>query len=82
MLLLAAAMLVSILPGEVFANGWLAAKLALLVVYIVLGSLALKRGRTMMIRTVTYGLALLAYGFMFGIARAHHPLGVLHHWLR
>ena len=42
-LLTAALMLVTILPGAMFANHWLTFKLALLVVYVSLGSLALKR---------------------------------------
>jgi uncharacterized membrane protein SirB2 len=41
-LLTAALMLLTILPHAVFANGWLAVKLALLVVYVALGSFALK----------------------------------------
>lgn len=80
-LLTAALMLVSILPGAVFANGWLTAKLVLLVPYIVLGSFALKRGRTAPVRAATYGLALIAYGLMLSIARTHHPLGLLRPWL-
>lgn len=76
-LLTAALMLLTILPHAVFANGWLGAKLLLLPVYVVLGSFALKRGRTPRIRLVAYLLALLVLGFMFTIARSHHPLGVL-----
>src|SRR4029453_19134507 len=41
-LLTAALMLATILPAALFANHWLALKLALLVVYVFLGSLALK----------------------------------------
>lgn len=74
-LLAAALMLVAILPGAVFANGWLWVKLALLVVYIGLGTLALKRGRTPRVRTATFVAALLVYASMFAVARAHHPLG-------
>lgn len=80
-LLTAALMLVSILPSAMFANGWLTAKLALLMPYVVLGSFALKRGRTATARAVTYALALLAYAMMLSIARAHHPLGSLRPWL-
>lgn len=75
-LLTAALMLVSILPGALFANGWLTAKLVLLVPYIVLGSFALKRGRTPRGRTVAFVLALLCFASMYAIARAHDPLGV------
>jgi uncharacterized membrane protein SirB2 len=48
----------------------------LLVVYIVLGSIALKRGRTKRIRTVALVAALLTIGFLVTVARTHHPLGL------
>lgn len=76
-LLSAALMLLAILPAAVFANGWLWAKLGLLVAYIVLGSFALKRGRTPGIRRSCFVAALLIYGAMFTIARWHHPLGAV-----
>ena len=76
-LLTAALMLLTILPGAVFANGWLTAKLILLVAYVVLGSFALKRGRTPRARQLFFAAATLTYFVMFGIARAHHPLGWL-----
>lgn len=74
-LLTAALMLVAVLPSAVFANGWLAAKLVLLVVYIGLGTFALKRGRTPRVRAACFVLALAVFGAMLAIARAHHPLG-------
>src|SRR3546814_3697191 len=70
-LLTAALMLVSILPGAMFANGWLAAKLVLVVVYVVLGVLAMKRGRTCGIRAGCYVAALLVFATISGIARMH-----------
>lgn len=76
-LLAAALMLLMVLPGAVFANGWLAAKLALLVAYVGLGTFALRRGRTARVRLACYLAALAAFGFMYSIARAHHPGGVL-----
>ena len=76
-LLTAALMLLTILPGAVFANGWLATKLVLLVAYVVLGSFALKRGRTPRARKVFFAAATLTYLVMFGIAHTHHPLGWL-----
>jgi len=79
-LLSAALMLVAVLPSAVFANGWLWAKLGLLVFYIVLGSFALKRGRTPRIRLITFVVALLAYAAMYGIARTHDPLGAIHYF--
>lgn len=76
-LLTAALMLFTILPHAMFANGWLATKLVLLVVYIVLGTFALKRGRTRRSRAVSYAAALCVFGFIISVARAHHPLGIL-----
>lgn len=54
---------------------WLGAKLVLLLVYIVLGSLALKRARTFRMRAVSFGAALACYAFMFSVARTHNPWG-------
>lgn len=76
-LLTAAAMLASVLPAAMFANGWLAAKLVLLPVCVVLGSFAMKRARTRFGRALSYAAALGVFGFILGIARAHHPLGPL-----
>lgn len=76
-LLTAALMLLTILPGAVYANGWLTVKLTLLVVYVVLGTIALKRGRTRNVRLVSFVAALAVYGSIIAIARLHHPLGPL-----
>lgn len=76
-LLASALTLLAILPGAAYANGWLAAKLALLVVYIVCGTLALKRAPTQRARLAFFLVALLTYGFMLSIARLHDPLGFL-----
>jgi uncharacterized membrane protein SirB2 len=43
----------------------------------VLGSFALKRGRTRAVRTACWIAALLVYLFIFSIARAHNPLGII-----
>jgi uncharacterized membrane protein SirB2 len=74
-LLTAGLMLVAILPEALSANHWLAVKIALLVVYIVLGSLALKRAQGARARTAAFVAALLVYALMIGIARAHDPMG-------
>ena len=80
-LLTAAMMLLTILPGAVFANGWLLTKLGLLVAYVVLGVFALRRAKTFRARLVTYIAALLAFLSIYSIARAHHPLGFYTWWL-
>lgn len=78
-LLTAALMLWTILPGGLFANGWLTMKIFLLVAYVVFGSLALKRAQTLRARTLCFVAALATYAFMYSVARAHHPAGVF--WL-
>ncbi|MFY8206111.1 MAG: SirB2 family protein [Arenimonas sp.] len=74
-LLTAALMLATMLPGAVFANGWLAVKLTLLVSYVLLGSFALKRGRSNRNRTLFFIAAVIVYAFMYSVARTHQPLG-------
>jgi uncharacterized membrane protein SirB2 len=76
-LLTAALMLATMLPAAMFANGWLWLKIMLLLIYILLGSFALKRGRNRKQRVVFFIAALCVFGFMLSIARAHHPLGFL-----
>jgi uncharacterized membrane protein SirB2 len=76
-LLTAALMLFTILPGGVFVNGWLAVKIGFLLVYIVLGSFALKRAKTRRAKLACFLAALAVYAFMYTIARAHDPLGAL-----
>ncbi len=77
LLLTAALMLVSSLPAAVFANHWLTVKLILLAVYVVLGSLALKRARSRRTRAACFAAALVVYIAMLGIASTHQPLGWL-----
>lgn len=79
-LLTAALMLLTILPGAMFGNGWLTLKLVLVVVYVVFGVYALRRGRTPAVRAVAYVLALLTFLAIVGIARMHHPAGWLAPW--
>ena len=57
-----------------FVQPWLTAKVFGLIAYIILGSVALKRGRTRAIRAAAFVLALCAFGYIVGVARARHPL--------
>lgn len=75
-LLTAALMLATILHQYPFVNGWLTTKVLLLVVYVVLGSLALKRGATRATRATAFVAAVLVYGFIISVARAHDARGV------
>ena len=56
---------------------WLEAKLVGLVVYILAGTIALKRGRTAGIRATAFAVALLAYAYIVSVALTKHPLGWL-----
>jgi uncharacterized membrane protein SirB2 len=76
-LLTAALMLATVLHQYPLVHGWLTVKVLLLVVYIVLGTFALKRGRTRQVRRACGAAAVLVYAFIIGVARAHHPLGPL-----
>ena len=60
---------------------WLGTKLALLLLYIVLGSLALKRAPRRGQRALCFVAALLVYGFMVSVAVTHQPWGILAGWL-
>lgn len=75
-LLTTALMLTTVIHQYPFAVGWLTTKVVLLVVYILLGSVALKRGRTKGIRIAAFVAALATVAFLVTVARAHHPLGV------
>lgn len=79
-LLTAALMLLVVLKLNPFVVPWLAVKLVLLMVYVVLGYMALKRARGWP-RAAWYAAALACFGFMYTVARAHHPLGLLQGWL-
>jgi len=76
-LLTTALMLTTVIRQFPFSTGWLTMKVLLLVVYIVLGSIALKRGRTRRIRIAAFVAALLTVAFLLTVARAHDPLGIL-----
>ncbi|WP_136065978.1 SirB2 family protein [Modicisalibacter radicis] len=56
---------------------WLAAKLIGLVAYIVVGTLAIKRGRTATIRAVASLVAIVIFLYIVGAAMNHHPLSWL-----
>jgi len=75
-LLTAAFMLATVLHQYPFVQGWLTVKVTLLVVYVVLGSYALKRGTTRAIRAWSFGAALAVFAFIASVARAHDPRGV------
>lgn len=77
-LLLASALwLVSVMHLPFLQTPWLMAKVAGLVVYIVLGSVALRRGRSRRQRVTAFALALLTVAWIVSVAVLHHPAGFL-----
>lgn len=76
-LLTAALMLMTILHQFPGVHSWLTVKVVLVVVYIVLGTFALKRARTRQSRLVFFVAALLVFATVISIARTHSPLGFL-----
>ncbi len=73
-LLTAALMLTVILHQYPFVQAWLTVKVLLLVVYIVLGVFALRRGRTLALRRSYFLAALMVYGCIASVAYFHDPL--------
>ncbi len=76
-LLVAALMLTSIIHQYPFVDGWLTVKVLLLIVYIGLGTFALKRGRTKNVRIGAWVAALAVFAFIASVAVAHNPLGLI-----
>ena len=58
-----------------FAQGWLTAKVIALVAYVVLGTMALKRGRSKAARTVAFVLALAAALYIVSVALTRSAYG-------
>ena len=60
-----------------FALAWLTAKLIGLLVYILCGAMALRRGRSKAQRAFFFGGALLAFAYIVSVALTRNPLGML-----
>jgi len=73
-LLLASGISLAVLTRQYpLVNGWLSAKLFALILYIVLGTIALKRGRTGGQRIAAWLAALLVFGYMVAVAITRDP---------
>lgn len=59
-----------------FRQGWLTAKVLALVAYIVLGALALKRGRSKPVRAAAFVLALVTVFYIVSVALTRDPRGL------
>ena len=69
--------LIMTLHLQVMHSGWLLMKIAALIVYIVLGTIALKRGATRKIRVSAFILAILTFAYITGVALSKSMLSWL-----
>lgn len=60
-----------------FVHGWLTAKIFGLIAYIILGTIALKRGKTKSVRVAAWISAMLAFGYIVWVAVARNPVPFL-----
>ena len=73
-LLLASGISLAILTQQYpLVNDWLSAKFFALILYIVLGTIALKRGQTRSQRIAAWIAALLVFGYMVAVAVTRDP---------
>lgn len=75
--LLAGIGMVWLLHLNPFTQPWLLAKFAGLLAYIVLGTIAIKRGPTKQVRTIAFVGALAVFAYIAGVALAKSPLSWL-----
>ena len=73
-LLLASGISLAVLTRQYpLVNAWLTAKFFALILYIVLGTIALKRGQTRSQRIAAWIAALLVFGYMVAVAVTRDP---------
>lgn len=76
-LLASAIALVVIIQQYPFVDAWLTAKVCALLAYIALGTIALKRGRTKLIRAIAAVAALVVFAYIVSVALSHNAYGLL-----
>ncbi len=67
-----------ILRMNPFTQDWLLAKFAGIVAYIVIGSIAIKRGSTIQVRAIAFVAAVSTFAYIVGVALTKSPFS----WLR
>lgn len=77
LLLLSAITLAVMIQQYPFAAGWITAKVFGLLAYILLGTVALKRGRRMGIRATAFAAALVVYAWIVSVAFTKQLAGFL-----
>jgi uncharacterized membrane protein SirB2 len=72
-LLVSAIALATVTAQYPFVQPWLTAKVLALLLYISLGTVAIRRGRTRRVRIIAWILALSVFGYMVAVARTRTP---------
>ncbi len=73
--LLASAIALAMMTAQYpFVQSWLTAKVIALPVYIALGTVAIRRGRTRRARIIAWFMALIVFGYIIAVARTRVPL--------
>lgn len=76
--LLVAALSLAAMSGQYpFVVGWVTAKVLGLIGYIILGSVALRAGRTRRLRIVCWLAAMTVFGWIVSVALTRQPMGFL-----
>jgi len=76
-LLVSALALIYVMSLPVLQSNWLLAKIIALIIYIVIGSVALKWGRTKKVRMFAFFLALIVFLFIVSVAMTKSVSGLL-----
>ncbi len=73
--LLTCAILLSIMLGPAASQPWVLTKIVLLLVYIGVGTVAIRRGKTRKTRAIAAVIAVAVFAYIVGVALRHHPAG-------
>ncbi|MCP5142138.1 MAG: SirB2 family protein [Gammaproteobacteria bacterium] len=73
-LLVSGIVMVVMMSLSLGAETWLIAKIVALIVYIVIGTIALKRGKTKTVRTVAWVAAMSVFVYIYLVARTHSAM--------
>jgi uncharacterized membrane protein SirB2 len=72
LLLLFAVLLMLMIKQYPFVDAWLTAKFIALIAYIMVGTIAIKRGKTVLLRLWASIFAVIIFAYILGVAKTHH----------
>ncbi len=77
LLLVFAVWLMTIIKQYPFVDAWLTAKLLALLIYIAVGTIAIKRGKSAVVRLWASIFAVLIFAYIIGVAKTHNVISWL-----